>query len=82
MSFPIPLVVLRQPNARVTGAELAAALGITKMSIGLAIRRGVFPPPHVRQHDRVCSRGPDGTQGVTLLRAYWRVRDVVACYFW
>lgn len=77
MSFPIPLVVLRQPRASVSTQDLARAFGVPVVSNLVA---GGYLPPPVTEAGRVVLTLPGCHYLATGRR--WRVRDLVRCYLW
>lgn len=79
MSFPIPLVVLRQPRASVSTADLARVFGVTLPTIREWAASGYLPPPTMRRGDVVT------TLPRCLYHAHkqrWTIRDLVRCYLW
>lgn len=79
MSFALPLVILRQPRASLSTADLARAFRVTTKTIYDWQRSGWLPAPRLYKGDAIRTIG---WHHYRSLSRRWRVGDLVRCYLW
>ncbi|SRR6266581_4722431 len=80
VSFPIPLVVLRQPKSTVTTQELARVFSVSRVTVRHWAEIGVLPPACTHRGDSV--HWGHGGSWSHAGRQLWRIGDLVHCYLW
>lgn len=81
----IPLTVMQQPKACLTGIEVAELIGCRPQGLGTLIRTGYLPSPALHEGDRFNLTGNPAKNSRIQKgcnSASWRVSQLVQCHFW